>query len=89
MGQLLEIQELKASLKARCIFVFKEKTAYEVEYGLVGSGMCIRDRVWEFLVIWCEWRDCDSVPILAYEKEAILLATVSYTHPTLPTIHPV
>jgi len=25
-------------------FFFKQKTAYEVEYGLVGSGMCIRDR---------------------------------------------
>ncbi|SAI88346.1 hypothetical protein MBBA_1492 [Methanoculleus bourgensis] len=32
------------------------------------------DEVWEFLVIWCEWRDCDSVPILAYEKDAILFA---------------
>ena len=25
-------------------FFFKQKTAYEVEYGLVGSEMCIRDR---------------------------------------------
>ena len=24
---------------------FKQKTAYEIEYGLVGSEMCIRDRV--------------------------------------------
>ncbi len=24
-------------------FFFKQKTAYEFEYGLVGSGMCIRD----------------------------------------------
>ena len=24
-------------------FVFKQKTAYEIEYGLVGSEMCIRD----------------------------------------------
>jgi len=32
------------------------------------------EEVWEFLVVWCEWRDCDSVPILAYEKEAILFA---------------
>ena len=23
---------------------FKQKTAYEIEYGLVGSEMCIRDR---------------------------------------------
>ena len=26
------------------IFVCKQKTAYESEYGLVGSEMCIRDR---------------------------------------------
>ena len=25
-------------------FFFKQKTAYEIEYGLVGSEMCIRDR---------------------------------------------
>ena len=25
-------------------FFFKQKTAYEIEYGLVGSGMCIRAR---------------------------------------------
>ena len=32
----------------RCIpanvFLFKQKTAYEIEYGLVGAEMCIRDR---------------------------------------------
>ena len=28
-----------------CFFFFcKKKTAYEIEYGLVGSEMCIRDR---------------------------------------------
>ena len=27
-----------------CFFFFKQKTAYEIEYGLVGSEMCIRDR---------------------------------------------
>ncbi len=32
------------------------------------------DEVLEFLIVWCEWRDCDSVPILAYEKEAVLFA---------------
>ena len=26
-------------------FFFKQKTAYEIQYGLVGSEMCIRDRV--------------------------------------------
>ena len=25
------------------LFLFKQKTAYEIEYGLVGSEMCIRD----------------------------------------------
>ena len=27
-----------------CFFFFKQKTAYEIQYGLVGSEMCIRDR---------------------------------------------
>ena len=27
------------------MFCFKQKTAYEIEYGLVGSEMCIRDRL--------------------------------------------
>ena len=26
------------------MFLFKQKTAYGIEYGLVGSEMCIRDR---------------------------------------------
>ena len=25
------------------VFFFKQKTAYEIQYGLVGSEMCIRD----------------------------------------------
>ena len=28
----------------RGVVFFKQKTAYEIEYGLVGSEMCIRDR---------------------------------------------
>jgi len=33
------------------------------------------DDVREFLLVWCEWKDCDSVPILSYEKDAIIYAT--------------
>ena len=29
----------------RPLFFFKQKTAYEISLGLVGSEMCIRDRV--------------------------------------------
>ncbi|KUG20167.1 MAG: DUF2156 domain-containing protein [Methanomicrobiaceae archaeon] len=32
------------------------------------------DEVREFLLVWCDWKDCDSVPILAYEKDAVLYA---------------
>ena len=49
---------------------FRREYAYSVE-AITREKI---DEVWEFLVIWCEWRDCDSVPILAYEKEAILFA---------------
>ena len=27
------------------LFLFKQKTSYDIEYGLVGSEMCIGDRV--------------------------------------------
>ncbi|MCJ7443042.1 MAG: phosphatidylglycerol lysyltransferase domain-containing protein [Methanotrichaceae archaeon] len=30
--------------------------------------------VHEFLVQWCEWKDCDSEPVLANEKEAVFFA---------------
>eukprot|EP00831_Metopus_contortus_P061341 TRINITY_DN53183_c0_g1_i1.p2 TRINITY_DN53183_c0_g1~~TRINITY_DN53183_c0_g1_i1.p2 ORF type:complete len:101 (-),score=20.54 TRINITY_DN53183_c0_g1_i1:328-630(-) len=43
-------------------FFFKQKTAYEMQRGLVGSEMCIRDRsspVWGFL------------PFLAFLSEAL------------------
>ena len=30
------------------IFFFKQKTAYEIGVRLVGSEMCIRDRLWSF-----------------------------------------
>ncbi len=33
------------------IFFFKQKTAYEVSLGLVGSEMCIRDRFYQHIVI--------------------------------------
>ncbi|MDK2916626.1 MAG: uncharacterized protein PWR25_1183 [Euryarchaeota archaeon] len=33
---------------------------------------------WEFLVVWCEWRDCDAEPILAAEKDAILFAVNNF-----------
>ncbi len=49
---------------------FRREHAYTVE-AITEENI---DEVWEFLVIWCEWRDCDSVPILAHEKEAILFA---------------
>eukprot|EP00831_Metopus_contortus_P025463 TRINITY_DN21942_c0_g1_i2.p3 TRINITY_DN21942_c0_g1~~TRINITY_DN21942_c0_g1_i2.p3 ORF type:complete len:119 (-),score=32.49 TRINITY_DN21942_c0_g1_i2:69-425(-) len=32
-----------------CFFFFKQKTAYEMQRGLVGSEMCIRDRsTWKY-----------------------------------------
>eukprot|EP00831_Metopus_contortus_P026525 TRINITY_DN22549_c0_g1_i4.p2 TRINITY_DN22549_c0_g1~~TRINITY_DN22549_c0_g1_i4.p2 ORF type:complete len:134 (+),score=34.66 TRINITY_DN22549_c0_g1_i4:33-434(+) len=63
-------------------FFFKQKTAYEMQRGLVGSEMCIRDRnMWE---------------VMAFFRKTILIALpptgeaphvpVSYTHLTLPTI---
>jgi len=33
-----------------------------------------QDQVEEFLREWCEWKNCDGEPFLAYEKEAVLCA---------------
>ncbi len=32
------------------------------------------EEVREFLDLWCDWKDCDSDPMLAYEKEAVTFA---------------
>jgi hypothetical protein len=34
--------------------------------------------VLDFLDKWCDWKDCDSDPVLANEKEAILFAIAHY-----------
>lgn len=53
---------------------FGREYAYTVE-GITEENI---EEVWEFLVVWCEWRDCDSEPLLAYEKEAILFAVNNF-----------
>ena len=53
-----------ATLKgSRVVFFFKQKTAYEIEYGLEGSEMCIRDRI------------CSNMEAIAAD-EARLLAVI-------------
>jgi hypothetical protein len=49
---------------------FKRTYAYTVEE-ITAANI---DEVREFLAVWCEWKDCDSVPILNFEKDAILYA---------------
>jgi hypothetical protein len=34
-----------------------------------------KEEVTEFLVKWCEWKNCDGEPFLFHEKEAIMCAT--------------
>jgi hypothetical protein len=36
-----------------------------------------RDEVNEFLIEWCEWKNCDGEPFLAHEKEALTCALSS------------
>jgi hypothetical protein len=31
----------------------------------------------EFLIEWCEWKNCDGEPFLAHEKEALICALTS------------
>ena len=74
------------------VFFFKQKTAYEMLRSLVGSEMCIRDRLRlaEFDDLFTRHvrfvdRDGDRVR-LHLRGEA---GPVSYTHLTLPTIYSV
>ena len=41
--------------------IFKQKTAYEILSGLVGSEMCIRDS--RSAACWFLWRSLDPVPV--------------------------
>ena len=81
------------------VFFFKQKTAYEIQYGLVGSEMCIRDSLEDNLNTYEAWLGDDvSNPLTAkaekfFDREVLDFlmetvqrrAAVSYTHLTLPT----
>ena len=73
---------------SQLFFFFKQKTAYEIQYGLVGSEMCIRDR--QFLGHPIRGDELYAPhPIraarLLLHAAEIGFAPVSYTHLTLPT----
>ncbi|MDD4162584.1 MAG: phosphatidylglycerol lysyltransferase domain-containing protein [Methanothrix sp.] len=36
------------------------------------------DEIKDFLDLWCDWKDCDSEPVLASEKEAVSFALSHY-----------
>ncbi|MDD1676920.1 MAG: phosphatidylglycerol lysyltransferase domain-containing protein [Methanomicrobiales archaeon] len=50
---------------------FRKSCNYTVE----GITAQILPEIKEFLEKWCEWKECDSVPVLANEKEAIFFGT--------------
>ena len=74
------------------VFFFKQKTAYEMLRSLVGSEMCIRDRTENELAdirnkeIGFIFQTFNLIP-----RSTALdnVASVSYTHLTLPTIYSV
>ena len=49
---------------------FRHKCSYKLE---PITKETIED-VEKFLLEWCEWKDCDSVPVLAHEKDALFFA---------------
>ena len=73
-------------------FFFKQKTAYEMLRSLVGSEMCIRDRLLSYaifdisLVSYTRRRDGRQITQGGRDHST---HTVSYTHLTLPTIYSV
>ena len=78
-------------------FFFKQKTAYEIQYGLVGSEMCIRDSNYSVGAIQpyeYKYYIDFAKKIKGKELKYIIIASdffgtrtiaVSYTHLTLPT----
>ena len=68
--------------------LFKQKTAYDIEYGLVGSEMCIRDSPKRFRTMPGMGRPPRrygrSFGAISKGLEKRIKA-VSYTHLTLPT----
>ena len=46
------------------VFFFKQKTAYEIQYGLVGSEMCIRDSLYANY-LWSNSSTNDSISVLS------------------------
>ena len=67
---------------------FKQKTAYEISEGLVGSEMCIRDRCRRMMAGMLGVQK-DNVIICGNSSLNIMYDTivpVSYTHLTLPTM---
>ena len=43
-GHEIHLRTIPWQMDLGVVFIFKQKTAYEIKYGLVGSEMCIRDR---------------------------------------------
>ena len=69
-------------------FFFKQKTAYEREYGLVGSEMCIRDSsiaAGLLRIPYWQKRKTDVASENNSDFSVNCLEAVSYTHLTLPT----
>ena len=67
-------------------FFFKQKTAYEIMPGLVGSEMCIRDRMeTRTLGLGDVTSVARLVLVVTFASELLIATPVSYTHLTLPT----
>ena len=74
------------------VFFFKQKTAYEMLRSLVGSEMCIRDRLKAIAAARPRTVVYISCHPPSQARDAAILCSmgsVSYTHLTLPTIYSV
>ena len=57
------------------LFFVKQKTAYEIEYGLVGSEMGIRDRSWDVAALCFE--EDPRLDLAEFTQPAIVTAEVA------------
>jgi hypothetical protein len=73
-SDLAELPGKKYSTIRRQLNQFQKNCSHHVEAVTQDNA----SEVCDFLEAWCEWKDCDSEPVLANEKEAVFFAVSNF-----------
>jgi len=72
---LAELQGKEYLMMRRQLNKFRRNCSYRIE----PLTFSICDEIKNFLLKWCEWKGCDTDPVLANEKDAIFFAVEHFT----------